>query len=180
MSQSPMKPGYFTHLSTLTRNNTRLLRTNRILLPQIHKNSNSFSQLYPPFGTQMPPEQAYQQQLAYHQHQQQVGFQNFVNPRNPPPQYFPQQPSQPQFFSSPSSKQQFEVPQAKNPRDGRRKLKKVSKQPIVNLNEDDDDDVQEKRTNTRWVRDEVIVPAGTWIEHSQKANIKKDQFDDVF
>ncbi|GJU36289.1 hypothetical protein Tco_1184643 [Tanacetum coccineum] len=141
------------------------------------QNSNSSSQPYAPFGTQMTPDQAYQQQLAYHQHQQQFGFQNFPNPRNTPPQYFP---SQPQYFPSQSSQPQFKVPEAKEPRDGRRKVKKVSKkQPIVDLDEDDDDDVEEKRVNTRWNRDEEILLTESWVEHSQNASIEKDQSDDV-
>nr|GEU88847.1 hypothetical protein [Tanacetum cinerariifolium] len=63
---------------------------------------------------------------------------------------------------------------------GRRKLKKVSKQPIVDLAEDDDDDVEAKRANTHWNRDEEILLIETWIKHSQNANIEKDQSDDVF
>ncbi|GJW53280.1 hypothetical protein Tco_0097365 [Tanacetum coccineum] len=74
----------------------------------------------------------------------------------------------------------MKVPQDKDPRDGRRKLKKALKQPVVHLDEDDDDDVQEKRANTRWNRDEEILLAETWVEHSQNASIRKDQSDDVF
>ncbi|GKC80631.1 hypothetical protein Tco_1131405 [Tanacetum coccineum] len=118
----------------------------------------------------MTPDQAYQQQLTYHQHQQQSSFKNFPNPINTPPQYFPLQPSQPQF----------KVPHAKEPRDARRKGKKVSKQPIVDLDEDDDDDVEEKRANTSWTHDEEILLTESWVEHSQNANIRKDQSDDVF
>ncbi|GJT07140.1 hypothetical protein Tco_0841602 [Tanacetum coccineum] len=169
MSQPPME-GYFTHLlnSNPQQYSSSPNQSNPSTLSS--QNSNSSSQLYPPFGTQMTPDQAYQQQLVYHQHQQQVGFHNFANPRNTPPQDFPSQSSQPQF----------KVPQAKDPRDGRRKLKKVSKQPIVDLDEDDDDDVEEKRANTRWNRDEEILLTESWVEHSQNAGIEKDQSDDVF
>nr|GEX48649.1 glutathione S-transferase T3-like [Tanacetum cinerariifolium] len=127
----------------------------------------------------MSPEQAYQSQLAYHQ--QPYGFQNFANPRNTPPQYFPQpqhfpsQSSQPQYFS-----QQPSQPQAKDHRDGRRKLKKTGKQPVVDLDEDDDDDMAARRAITHWNHTEEILLAETWIEHSQDVNIEKDQQDDVY
>ncbi|GKC02089.1 hypothetical protein Tco_0993699, partial [Tanacetum coccineum] len=157
MSQPPMKPGYFTRL--LNSNPQRYSSSPNQSNPSTpsSQNSNCSSQPYPPFGTQMTPDQAYQQQLAYHQLQQQGRFQNFANPRNTPPQYFPPQPSQPQYFSSQSSQPQFKVPQAKDPRDGRRKLKKASKQLVVHLDEDDDDDVKAKRSITRWNRDEEIL-----------------------
>nr|GEZ31056.1 RNA-directed DNA polymerase, eukaryota, reverse transcriptase zinc-binding domain protein [Tanacetum cinerariifolium] len=72
-------------------------------------------------------------------------------------------------------------PQTKEPRDTRRRGKKVSKkQPTVDLDEDDDDDVEEKRANTRWTRTEDILLTESWVEHSQNANIEKDQPDDVF
>nr|GEV46479.1 START domain, START-like domain protein [Tanacetum cinerariifolium] len=45
---------------------------------------------------------------------------------------------------------------------------------------DDDDDVEENRANTRWNRDEEILLAETWIEHSKNANIEKDQSDDDY
>ncbi|GJX65072.1 reverse transcriptase domain-containing protein [Tanacetum coccineum] len=157
MSQPPMKHGYFTRL--LNSNPQRYSSSPNQSNPSTpsSQNSNCSSQPYPPFGTQMTPDQAYQQQLAYHQLQQQGRFQNFANPRNTPPQYFPPRPSQQQYFSSQSSQPQFKVPQAKDPRDGRRKLKKASKQPVVHLDEDDDDDVKAKRSITRWNRDEEIL-----------------------
>ncbi|GJR31103.1 hypothetical protein Tco_1107335, partial [Tanacetum coccineum] len=117
----------------------------------------------------MSPEQAYQSQLAYHQ-QQQYGFQNYLNPRNTPPQFFSQQSSQPQF----------KVPKAKDPRDARRRMKKTRKHSVVDLDESDDDNMPDKRAITRWNRDEEILLAETWIEHSQDANIGKDQEDDVY
>ncbi|GJU82822.1 hypothetical protein Tco_1285187 [Tanacetum coccineum] len=59
-------------------------------------------------------------------------------------------------------------------------MKKIGKQPIVDLDEGDDDNMPEKRAKTRWNRDEEILPAETWIEHSQDANIRKDQEDDAY
>ncbi|GJZ83633.1 hypothetical protein Tco_0648806 [Tanacetum coccineum] len=58
--------------------------------------------------------------------------------------------------------------------------KKKGKQPVVDLDEDDDDDMAAKRAITRWNRNEEILLAETWIEHSQDANIRKDQQDDVY
>ncbi|GJZ36064.1 hypothetical protein Tco_0581881 [Tanacetum coccineum] len=58
--------------------------------------------------------------------------------------------------------------------------KKTGKQPVVDLDEDDDDDMTAKRAITRWNRNEEILLAETWIEHSQDANIGKDQQDDVY
>ncbi|GKD77966.1 hypothetical protein Tco_1340587 [Tanacetum coccineum] len=108
--------------STSTRNNTRLLRTNRIRLPQA--------------------------------------------PRK-------QQPSQPQYFPQPSSQPQFKVPQAKEPREAKRKQKRTGKQPVVDLNEDDEnDEMASRRSITRWTE--------SWIEHSQDANIGKDQHEDIY
>ncbi|GJX90924.1 hypothetical protein Tco_0344250 [Tanacetum coccineum] len=125
----------------------------------------------------MSPDQAYHSQLAYHQ-QQQYGFQNYSNLRNTTPQFFSQQSSQPQYFQQQSSQPPFKVPQAKDPRDGRRRLKKTGKQPVVYLDEGDDDDMAAKPAITRWNRNEKILLAETWIEHSQDANIGKDQQDD--
>ncbi|GJX73896.1 probable E3 ubiquitin-protein ligase RHY1A, partial [Tanacetum coccineum] len=45
---------------------------------------------------------------------------------------------------------------------------------------DDDDDVEEKRVNTRWTSDEEISLTESWVEYSQNTNIGKDQSDDVF
>nr|GEW90893.1 zinc finger, CCHC-type [Tanacetum cinerariifolium] len=39
----------------------------------------------------------------------------------------------------------------------------------------DDDDVKEKQANTRWNRDEEILPTEIWVEHSQNAGTEKDQ-----
>ncbi|GKA16019.1 hypothetical protein Tco_0695766 [Tanacetum coccineum] len=56
----------------------------------------------------------------------------------------------------------------------------LGKQPVVDLDEGDDDDMAAKRAITRWNRNEEILLAETWIEHSQDANIGKDQQDDVY
>ncbi|GJZ42591.1 hypothetical protein Tco_0589846 [Tanacetum coccineum] len=59
--------------------------------------------------------------------------------------------------------------------------KKSGKQPVVDLDEDDDDDdMAAKRAITRWNRNEQILLVETWIEHSQDANIRKDQQDGVY
>ncbi|GJU93701.1 hypothetical protein Tco_1318457 [Tanacetum coccineum] len=58
--------------------------------------------------------------------------------------------------------------------------KKTGKQPVVDLDEGDDDDMAAKRAITSWNRNEEILLAETWIEHSQDANIGKDQQDDVY
>nr|GEW60032.1 myb-like domain, Myb/SANT-like DNA-binding domain protein [Tanacetum cinerariifolium] len=85
MSQPPMEC-YFTTL--LNSNPQRYSSSPNQSNPSTpsSQNSNSSSQPYPPFGKQMTPDQAYQQQLAYHQHQQQSGFQNLQNPRNTSPE----------------------------------------------------------------------------------------------
>ncbi|GJU98439.1 putative reverse transcriptase domain-containing protein [Tanacetum coccineum] len=54
------------------------------------------------------------------------------------------------------------------------------KQPIVDLDEDDDDDMPRQINLTRWNKNEEMLLAETWIEHSQNANIGKDQQDDVY
>nr|GEW25837.1 retrovirus-related Pol polyprotein LINE-1 [Tanacetum cinerariifolium] len=59
-------------------------------------------------------------------------------------------------------------------------MKKRGKQHVVDLEEGDDDNMPEKRAITRWNRAEEILLAETWIEHSQDANIGKDQEDDVY
>ncbi|GJX71528.1 hypothetical protein Tco_0308699 [Tanacetum coccineum] len=87
-------------------------------------------------------------------------------------------PSTPGSQNSNSSSQP--VPQSKDPRDGRRKHKKTRKQPIVELDEDDDEEMASRRAVTRWNNNEEILLAETWIEHSQDANIRKDQQDDVY
>ncbi|GKB44555.1 hypothetical protein Tco_0889497 [Tanacetum coccineum] len=144
MSQPPNEPSYFTYL--LNSNPQQYSSSSNQSNPSTpgSQNSNSSAQPYPPNGTQMSPDQAYHSQLAYHQHQQ-YGFQNYSNPRNTQPQFFSQQSSQPQYFPQPSSQPQFKVPQAKDPRDGRRRMNKTGKQPVVDLNEGDDDNMAEKR-----------------------------------
>ncbi|GKE36033.1 hypothetical protein Tco_1455355 [Tanacetum coccineum] len=59
-------------------------------------------------------------------------------------------------------------------------LPRSRKQPVVDLDEGDDDDMVAKRAITSWNRNEEILLAETWIEHSQDANIGKDQQDDVY
>ncbi|GJR01763.1 hypothetical protein Tco_0524747 [Tanacetum coccineum] len=128
--------------------------------------------------------------MAYHQNQQ-YGFQSYTNPRNTQPQffsqqssqpqYFSQQPSQPQYFPQPSSQPQFKVPQTKEPREAKRKQKRTGKQPVVDLDEDDEDDeMASRRSITRWSNNEKILLAESWIEHSQDANIGKDQHEDIY
>ncbi|GJW98022.1 hypothetical protein Tco_0179830 [Tanacetum coccineum] len=58
--------------------------------------------------------------------------------------------------------------------------KKRGKQPVVDLDGDDDDDMPGRRNLTRWNQNEEMLLAETWIEHSQDANIGKDQQDDVY
>ncbi|GKE26256.1 hypothetical protein Tco_1441640 [Tanacetum coccineum] len=58
--------------------------------------------------------------------------------------------------------------------------KNTGKQPVVDLDEGDDDAMVAKRAITRWNRNEEILLAETWIEHSQDANIGKDQQDDYY
>ncbi|GJZ77383.1 hypothetical protein Tco_0642055 [Tanacetum coccineum] len=130
-----------------------------------------------------PPDQAYHSQLAYHQNQQ-YGFQSYTNPRNTQPQffsqqssqpqYFSQQPSQPQYFPQPSSQPQFKVPQAKEPREAKRKQKRKGKQPVVDLDEDDEDDeMTSRRSITRWNNNEEILLAESWIEHSMHGDCQR-------
>ncbi|GKB26802.1 glutathione S-transferase T3-like protein [Tanacetum coccineum] len=73
------------------------------------------------------------------------------------------------------------VPQAKEPREAKRKQKRTGKQSVVDLDEDDEDDeMASRRTITRWNNNEEILLAESWIEHSQDANIGKDQHDDIY
>ncbi|GKA82584.1 hypothetical protein Tco_0789332 [Tanacetum coccineum] len=58
--------------------------------------------------------------------------------------------------------------------------KNTEKQSVVGLDEGDDDDMAARRAITRWNRNEEILLAETWIEHSQDANIGKYQQDDVY
>ncbi|GKC60286.1 hypothetical protein Tco_1087884 [Tanacetum coccineum] len=179
MSQPPNEPGYFTHL--LNSNPQQYSSSPNQSNPSTpgSQNSNSSSQPFPPFGTQMSPDQAYHSQLGYHQ-QQQYGFQNYSNPRNTPPQFISQQSSQPHYFPQQSSQPPFKVPQAKDPRDGRRRQKNTRKQPVVDLDDGNDDDMAARRAITRWNHNEEILLAETWIEHSQDANIGKYQQDDIY
>nr|GEX76366.1 hypothetical protein [Tanacetum cinerariifolium] len=144
----------------------------------------------PFWNANVTPDQAYHSQLTYHQNQQ-YGFQSYTNPRNTQlqffsqqssqPQYFSQQPSQPQYFPQPSSQPQFKVPQVKKPREAKRKQKRTGKQPVFDLDEDDEDDkMASRRSITRWSNNEEILLAESWIEHSQDANIEKDQHEDIY
>nr|GEV54297.1 hypothetical protein [Tanacetum cinerariifolium] len=54
------------------------------------------------------------------------------------------------------------------------------KQPVVDLDEDDDDDMPGRRNLTHWNQNEEMLLAETWIEHSQDINIGKDQQDDIY
>ncbi|GKC16047.1 hypothetical protein Tco_1012829 [Tanacetum coccineum] len=137
-----------------------------------------------------PPEHAYQSQLAYHQNQQ-YGFQGYTNPRNTQPHFFPQQSSQPSFFSQQSSQPQcfpqhssqpqFKIPQAQEPREPKRKQKRTGKQPVIELDEgDENEDMETRRLNIRWNDKEEILLAEAWIEHSQDNNIGKDQRDEIY
>ncbi|GKD95760.1 hypothetical protein Tco_1379657 [Tanacetum coccineum] len=73
------------------------------------------------------------------------------------------------------------LPQAKEPREAKRKQKRTGKQSVVDLDEDDEDDeMASRRTITRWNNNEEILLAESWIEHSQDANIGKDQHDDIY
>ncbi|GKD54604.1 hypothetical protein Tco_1287991, partial [Tanacetum coccineum] len=87
-------------------------------------------------------------------------------------------PSHPQYFPQPSSQP---VPQAKEPREAKSKQKRTGKQPVVDLDEDDEDDeMASRRSITCWNNNEEILLAESWIEHTQDANIKKDQQDDIY
>ncbi|GJT76970.1 hypothetical protein Tco_1043695, partial [Tanacetum coccineum] len=56
----------------------------------------------------------------------------------------------------------------------------AGKQPVVDLDEDDEDDeMASRRSITRWNNEEILL-AEFWIEHSQDANIGKDQQDDIY
>ncbi|GJS41223.1 hypothetical protein Tco_0566266 [Tanacetum coccineum] len=135
-----------------------------------------------------PPD--YQSQLAYHQNQQ-YGFQGYMNPRNTQPHFFPQQSSQPPSFSQQSSQPQsfpqhssqpqFKIPQAQEPREPKRKQKRTGKHPVIELDEgDENEDMEIRRLNIRWNNKEEILLAESWIEHSQDANIGKDQRDEIY
>nr|GFA30015.1 hypothetical protein [Tanacetum cinerariifolium] len=84
-------------------------------------------------------------------------------------------------FPQPSSQPQFKVQQAKEPREAKRKQKRTGKQPVVDLDEDDEhDEMALRRSITRWNNNEEILLAESWIEHSQDANIEKDQHEDIY
>nr|GFA38636.1 hypothetical protein [Tanacetum cinerariifolium] len=129
--------------SAPTRNNTRILRTNRIRLPQVHK-----TQILPRNRILILERKCHpRSSLSFTigvSSTATIQYGNYSNPRNAPPQFISQQSSQPQFFRQP----QFKVPQAKDPRDGRCRPKK-RKQPVVDLDEGDDDNMAEKRAITR-------------------------------
>ncbi|GKE43108.1 hypothetical protein Tco_1470392 [Tanacetum coccineum] len=127
--------------------------------------------------------------IGYHQNQQ-YGFQNYSNLRNTQPQffsqqlsqpqYFPQRSSQPQYFPQPSSQPQFKVPQAKDPHDGRRRQKKTGNNPLSIWTR--------TMMMMKWHQgdrlpvnnNEEILLAEAWIEHSQDANIGKNQHEDIY
>ncbi|GJT01280.1 zinc finger, CCHC-type containing protein [Tanacetum coccineum] len=63
----------------------------------------------------------------------------------------------------------------------KRKHKRTGKQPVVDLDEDDEDDeMASRRSITRWSNNEEILLSESWIEHSQDANIGKDQHEDIY
>ncbi|GJW58172.1 hypothetical protein Tco_0104903 [Tanacetum coccineum] len=45
---------------------------------------------------------------------------------------------------------------------------------------DDNEDMETRKLNTRWNDKEEILLAEAWIEHSQDANIEKDQRDEIY
>ena len=183
MAQPPNEnnPGFFTHLLQSNQYASSPNQSNPSTPSSHHSNS---PQPFPRYGTQIsPPEQTYQSQLSYHQNQQ-YGFQGYLNPRNTQPHFFSQQSSQPQNFPQYSSQPQFKIPQAKEPREPTRKQKKTGKKPVIELDEGDDnvgnEDVETKRINIRWNEKEEILLAQAWIEHSQDANVGKDQKDELY
>nr|GEZ28590.1 hypothetical protein [Tanacetum cinerariifolium] len=105
-------------------------------------------------------------------------------PNEPTPSYFTHLlNSNPQQYSSSSNPYNSStlVPQAKKPREAKRKQKRTGKQSVVDLDEDDEDDEMESRQSiTRWNNNEEILIAESWNEHSQDANIEKDQHDDIY
>ncbi|GJZ12002.1 endoplasmin [Tanacetum coccineum] len=197
MSQPPndktTPTGYFTIvLSIQPANNTHLLSNQSNPSTPGSQHSNSSQPFSPLWNANVPlsPKHAYQSQLAYHQNQQ-YGFQGYTNPRNTQPHFFPQQSSQPSFFSQQSSQPQcfpqhssqpqFKIPQAQEPREPKRKQKRTVKQPVVELDEgDENEDMETRRLNIRWNDKEEILLAEAWIEHSQDNNIGKDQRDEIY
>ncbi|GKA58569.1 hypothetical protein Tco_0757757 [Tanacetum coccineum] len=67
------------------------------------------------------------------------------------------------------------------PREPKRKQKRTGKQPVVELDEgDENEDMETRRLNIRWNDKEEILLAEAWIEHSQDNNIGKDQRDKIY
>ncbi|GKD98277.1 hypothetical protein Tco_1382174 [Tanacetum coccineum] len=57
----------------------------------------------------------------------------------------------------------------------------TGKQPVIELDEgDENEDLETRRLNIRWNNKEEILLAEAWIEHSQDANIGKDQRDEIY
>ncbi|GJY15009.1 hypothetical protein Tco_0385431 [Tanacetum coccineum] len=84
-------------------------------------------------------------------------------------------------FPQHSSQPQFKIPQAQEPREPKRKQKRTGKQPVIELDEgDENEDMETRRLNIRWNNKEEILLADAWIEHSQDANIGKDQRDEIY
>ncbi|GJR60233.1 hypothetical protein Tco_1502395 [Tanacetum coccineum] len=76
------------------------------------------------------------------------------------------------MFPQHSSQPQFKIPQAQEPCEPKRKQKRTVKQPVVELDEgDENEDMETRRLNIRWNDKEEILLAEAWIEHSQDNNI---------
>ncbi|GKB10040.1 hypothetical protein Tco_0843963 [Tanacetum coccineum] len=106
---------------------------------------------------------------------------HFFSQQSSQPPFFSQQSSQPQSFPQHSSQPQFKIPQAQEPREPKRKQKRTGKQPVIELDEgDENEDMETRRLNIRWNNKEEILLAEAWIEHSQDANIGKDQRDEIY
>ncbi|GJT68216.1 hypothetical protein Tco_1019696 [Tanacetum coccineum] len=57
----------------------------------------------------------------------------------------------------------------------------MGKQKVVELDEgDENEDKETMKLNTRWNDKEEILLAEAWIEHSQDADIRKDQRDEIY
>nr|GFA26165.1 hypothetical protein [Tanacetum cinerariifolium] len=172
MSQPPNEPDYFTHL--LNSNPPQYSSSPNQSNPSTpgSQNSNSSSQPFPPFGTQMSPDQAYRSQLAYHQHQP-YGFQNFANPKKLHHNIFHHNPHNHNIFHNNHHNHHSKYHKPKIPvMVGVEK--KRGNNPLSIWTR------AAKRAITRWNRNEEILIAETWIEHSQDANIGKDQQDNVY
>ncbi|GJU27844.1 Myb-like domain, Myb/SANT-like DNA-binding domain protein [Tanacetum coccineum] len=67
------------------------------------------------------------------------------------------------------------------PREPKQKQKRTGKQPVIELDEgDENEDMETRRLNICWNKKEEILLAEAWIEHSQDANIGKDQRDEIY